>query len=435
MKKWPTPRAGNPGSRKPGTGGGGLERGSETAGLRELSLFSGAGGGLLGSMLLGWRTVAAVEIDPYCQRVLCARGGYMADTESDSGSELGGEHHEGRPLVGTSTDAGRGTGVGDSSERGGLDRRHQESGSEGVMEPFPVYSDIRDFHPVPGSCDIVTGGFPCQPFSQAGKRLGEDDPRNMWPHAVRVLRESGASLGFFENVPGLLSAHSELCPDCREPLELIEADIGCAYIDSDGELRGMLPIFWCEACQTLMDETAAIPDFYFGTVLGDLAEAGFDAEWCVLGADDVGAPHRRKRLWILAYRPGVRLEGSELQREWEPVNERSSDGRSPWWCDPADLPDTECGRFRRALLQMQEHGPIVQGPGQTRDAAFASDQPNDDWLLEPYVGRVAHGVASRVDRLRALGNGQVPQCMAAAFTYLAGQAGLLTWPVLELDSD
>ena len=228
------------------------------------------------------------------------------------------------------------------------------------------HSDVRDFHPVPGSCDIVTGGFPCQPFSQAGKQLGEDDPRNMWPHAVRVLRESGAPLGFFENVPGLLSSG------------------------------------------------------YFGTVLGDLVEAGFNAEWYVLGADDAGAPHRRKRLWIVAYaqgqpqRPGLREDEPGGQRRG-----RLGDTGSPWWCDPADVADPEqgvCGR------RPDESGRGPEGRATAGGASAGGEQ--DDWFLGPYVGRVAHGVASRVDRLRALGNGQVPQCMAAAFTYLARQIGL-----------
>jgi DNA (cytosine-5)-methyltransferase 1 len=280
--------------------------------MRELSLFTGSGGGLLGSLILGWEAVQFVEHDPYCQRVLAAR-----------------------------------------------------------FPDVPCHSDVRDFHPIPGSCDIVTGGFPCQPFSQAGKRLGEDDPRNMWPHAVRVLRESGAPLGFFENVPGLFSSG------------------------------------------------------YFGTVLGDLAEAGFDAEWCVLGADDVGAPHRRKRLWIMAYsrrsrdeperiagiirgaEGDVEGEGHQRERRRDPTG-----GEGPWWCDPADMGDAT-----RDGLEGISHD---AAGGQSGPVA-----PSGDWLAEPYVGRVAHGVASRVDRLRALGNGQVPQCMAAAFTYLAREAGIL----------
>lgn len=374
--------------------------------MRELSLFTGAGGGLLGSLILGWRTVAAVEIDPYCQRVLCARGGYVADAEHV-----------------------RCDGCGVSAE--------QDGGTAGATPPiregFPVYPDVRTFHPVPGSCDIVTGGFPCQPFSQAGKRLGEDDPRNMWPHAVRVLRESGAPLGFFENVPGLLSSG------------------------------------------------------YFGTVLGDLAEAGFDAEWCVLGADDVGAPHRRKRLWILAYRgssdagsgagqlqgeeshdgqpslvlsdAGGRSGSPEAGMYHEPSGEladaereqlegignaaglegrHDGSGSSPWWCDPADVGDT-AGEQDDAKRDGPGRPCEQQGraAGSGAEAARPQDReasndcacgPDDDpWLAEPYVGRVATGVASRVDRLRALGNGQVPQTMAAAFTYLARDAGLPGW--------
>ena len=319
--------------------------------MRELSLFTGAGGGLLGSLILGWHTVAAVEWDTYCQRVLCARGGYMAD--ADTGVW-------GRRLPAEQDDGG------------------EYSPEEGSR--FPVHGDIRTFHPVPESCDIVTGGFPCQPFSQAGKRLGEDDPRNMWPHAVRVLVESGAPLGFFENVPGLLSSG------------------------------------------------------YFGTVLGDLAEAGFDAEWCVLGADDVGAPHRRKRLWILAYSPSNLRRASGYQgrlapdgsgdrgvgqadaegfaqrtglREDEPRGEwrgRSGDTGGPWWCDPADVGDpgeSLCGR-----------GPHQSGRGPERRTpprwSGKGVTTGDQWLSEPYVGRVADVLAAWVDLTGAIERKDVP---------------------------
>ena len=206
--------------------------------MRELSLFTGAGGGLLGSLILGFRTVAAVEYDPYCQRLLCARGGYMADADSGRLSER--EELDG----------------GAAQDTADWDSCGQHAGGCGGPERFPIHPDVRTFHPVPGSCDIVTGGFPCQPHSQAGKRLGGLDSRDLWPDTLRILRESDAPLGFFENVPGLLTSR-----------------------DADG--RSM-----------------------FGGILGDLSEAGFDAEWCVLGADDVGAPHRRKRLWILAVAHG-----------------------------------------------------------------------------------------------------------------------------------
>lgn len=164
--------------------------------MNELALFAGAGGGLLASRwLLNWRTVCAVEIDPYRQAVLLARQ------------------------------------------------------ADGLLDPFPIWPDVRDFdgRPWRGIVDVVTAGFPCQPFSVAGRRRGADDERNRWPDTIRVLREVRPRFALLENVPGLL-AHE-----------------------------------------------------YIRTIFGDLAEAGFDAEWCVLGADDVGAPHRRKRLWILAY--------------------------------------------------------------------------------------------------------------------------------------
>ena len=280
---------------------------------------------------------------------------------------------------------------------------HSDTGAVRDAARFPVYSDIRDFHPVPGSCDIVTGGFPCQPFSQAGKRLGEDDPRNMWPHAVRVLVESGAPLGFFENVPGLLSSG------------------------------------------------------YFGTVLGDLAEAGFDAEWCVLGADDVGAPHRRKRLWILAYRDGasagvrpgaVGEEARTAGRDTAfdvPSGRGEVSGGSPWHIDPADVGHADAAG-------PQGHGRPVERAGECTAAEAGAEQGRGvcAGIAQSRLGFLAHGLASglggrvprvavgvpeRVNRLRALGNGQVPLTMVAAWTLLADAAGILTWPVLELDSD
>jgi DNA (cytosine-5)-methyltransferase 1 len=289
-----------------------------------------------------------------------------------------------------------------------------------------MYGDVRTFDATAwrGKVGIVTGGFPCQPHSQAGKRLGGKDDRDLWPDTVRILRESRAPLGFFENVPGLLTSR-----------------------DADG-----YPMF--------------------GRILGDLSEAGFDAEWCVLGADDVGAPHRRKRLWLLAHRQGF--------TEWpglcagEPSEERRGrlgDGGSPWAIDPADIPDRDrAGREERRRTEPSEpkHSAAEYGgeelgdarsclcnrrtlesrrEAQERTTAWRSGEGEprcelvaDPWLAEPcvdgmadgladWVGgripRVAVGVPARVDRLRALGNGQVPITMAAAFTLLARRAGVL----------
>lgn len=165
-------------------------------GLREVSLFSGAGGGVLASKLLGWRTLAYVEWDEYCQAILRAR---IAD---------------------------------------------------GFLDDAPIYGDVGtvDGTLFRGEVDIIAAGPPCQAFSLAGKQLADQDGRNRWPDTIRVIREAEPPLAFIENVPGLLAG-------------------------SHG---------------------------YFGVLMKDLHDAGYDAVWSCLPAAAVGAPHRRDRLWILA---------------------------------------------------------------------------------------------------------------------------------------
>jgi len=104
--------------------------------------------------------------------------------------------------------------------------------------------------------DVVSAGFPCQPFSVAGKQKGEGDERNMWPATIEIIKRVRPRYCLLENVPGLLS---------------IQVDDG-----TDDARR------------------------YYGDILRDLAEAGYDAEWQVLSAADVGARHKRARLWIRA---------------------------------------------------------------------------------------------------------------------------------------
>ena len=240
--------------------------------MNELALFAGAGGGVLAGKMLGWRTVCAVELDDYARRVLIAR---------------------------------------------------QDDGS---LDPFPIWDDIRTFdgRPWSGLVDVVSGGFPCQDISVAGKGAGLDGVRSgLWSEFARIIREVRPQFVLVENSPALTS-------------------------------RGL------------------------GRVLGDLATLGYDAEWGVLGADAVGAPHRRERIWIVA---------------------ADADGlRQP---QPQGL---ERDKRRRACDGSREDG-----------AAW--------WATEPDVGRVAHGVAARVDRLQCLGNGQVPQCAAEAWRQLVARGG------------
>ena len=335
--------------------------------MHELSLFSGAGGGLLGTKLLGWRAVGYVERDAYCQAILEARI------------------------------------------------------RDGLLDHAPIFGDIRAFlrdgwaDRYRGLVDVVTAGFPCQPFSVAGRRKACGDERNLWPETAAVLERVQPAFALLENVPGLLSARSV-----------------------DGHR-------------------------YFGNVLGDLAALGFDAEWCVLGADDVGAPHRRKRLWILAYaaRPGAQVRAGEaglrqlaaaerggtqgalpdakrdavrLQRK-RLGQQRGEPGEAVARNNGADGSVADADGWRCEVGRLEEHGDQLGESGGEPDGCGARGRRDGEsaggwWECDPadegpgaesFVGRVAHGVAHLVDRLRAIGNGQVPQCVVAAWRELYGR--------------
>ena len=153
--------------------------------LRELALFAGAGGGILGSILLGFRVVCAVEIDPYCREVLL---------------------------------------------------RRQE---EGHLEAFPIWDDVRSFDGKAwrGRVDIISLGPPCQGWSVAGKQAGVDDERNLWPEAYRVIQEVNPGYILFENVPGIRTYLPVVIRDLRRagyaverPLTVAAAALGAGHI-------------------------------------------------------------------------------------------------------------------------------------------------------------------------------------------------------------
>jgi DNA (cytosine-5)-methyltransferase 1 len=266
--------------------------------VNELALFAGAGGGILGGKLLGWRTVCAVEWDAYARDVLVARQ------------------------------------------------------NDGCLEPFPIWDDVQTFdgHPWRGRVDVVSGGFPCQDISAAGKGAGITGARSgMWSHMARIIGEVRPRFVFVENSPVLTS-------------------------------RGL------------------------GTVLGNLAALGYDAKWGVLGACHAGAPHKRERIWIVA---------DAMQSDVEPKNH----GRSEYQSHDRikiravidsmgqDVADTSCKLRERDRCR----------PGET---GRGEPSVSDWWESEPDVDRVAYGVAARVDRLRCIGNGQVPAVAALAWRKL-----------------
>ncbi len=304
--------------------------------MRHGSLFAGIGGFDLGFQRAGIETVWQVEIDDYCRKVLA-------------------QHFP-------------------EAER---------------------FSDIRDcgahnLKPV----DIISGGFPCQDISVAGKQVGITGSRSgLWSEMHRIISELRPRFAVIENVPNL-------------------ARLG------------------------------------LDRVLADLASIGYDAEWQCISANDVGAPHLRRRIWIVAYpqrsekwderevfedgtgsgrqnNEGQRTNANHSRPGGEDVAytsaiRRESDGElatrqhsRPEQARPypeqggKNVAYTESGNVTRVLSV--PGGESRKGSGGETDRGYSGDRIGDWWSTEPDVGRVAHGIPSRVDRLKGLGNAIIPQ--------------------------
>ena len=161
-----------------------------------------------------------------------------------------------------------------------------------------------------------------------------------------------------------------------------------------------------------------------GRVLGDLATMGFDARWGVLGAADIGANHQRDRIWIVAKSNGKPITPSppptlaHANSTYEQRNERTERTQT----EHADIDSTgQLAYTERKRLQGQreyEQSMRAKAYGRRKTTWLIDGCSSDFWKVEPRVGRVADGVAARVDRLKAIGNGQVPLCAATAWRIL-----------------
>ena len=165
-----------------------------------------------------------------------------------------------------------------------------------------------------------------------------------------------------------------------------------------------------------------------GTVLGDLAELGFDARWGVLGANSVGAPHQRERIWIYGSHPSSQRWNNRVadwqkrqflrNKNWNASKNKSE--REGWFSWVGQVgSDVANATSQRQQGQRQHEQPFntkknCEGKANYVESIGRSEQ----WATEPNVGRVADGVAARVDRLKAIGNGQVPLCAATAWRIL-----------------
>lgn len=228
---------------------------------------------------------------------------------------------------------------------------------------IPVYDDVRGLtaarlgadgvHP-----DVITGGFPCQDISLAGKGAGLSGERSgLWFEFRRLIAEICPAWVIIENVSALRS-------------------------------RGL------------------------DAVLGSLAEIGYDAEWHCIPAAAVGAPHRRDRIWIVAYpagqpEPEPRHQAKTISDQRDARLDLSGGcSRQPDRTPDQNVAYTDESRLQRRLRAILSECSRERAIGESGSSIGCAA---DHWLVEPDVGRVADGVPNRVDRLRSLGNALVPQ--------------------------
>ena len=210
-----------------------------------------------------------------------------------------------------------------------------------------------------GYVDLIAGGFPCQDVSNAGQKAGikEGTRSGLWSEFHRIIRELRPRYVLVENVSGLLA-------------------------------RGM------------------------GRVLGDLSTIGYDAEWEVLSAADVGAPHLRKRVFIVADAQGSGLQGGNQALACNSQTGRGRQSQSARGIarKQEDVADAQRERSQGRVYRRSDSGrENLEGYAGCSGTAYGQQRENW-WTTEPDVGRVAHGVPQRVDRLKGLGNAVVPQC-------------------------
>ena len=318
-----------------------------------LDLFSGIGGFALAAKWNGYRTVGFCDNEPYAQAVL---------------------------------------------------KKH--------WPEVPCHKDIREVRgDLYAGVTLLTGGFPCQPFSVAGKQRGKDDNRYLWPEMLRVIREARPAWIIGENVAGIVNLALD-------------------------------------------------------TVCADLEAEGYEVEPVIIPACAVDAPHRRDRVWIIARNVGDPkshgfasskecgglLDQSEKQRgkvkEWKfagaggssadvadsiSLSDRSAHGGKEWGC-VRGRKDEDISQRNEMGSNSSDSSENVADAEQSRRQGWVQGGANEErkdfqghagcccaargesreavWPTEPNVGRVAHGVPNRVAKLRGLGNAIVPQVAA-----------------------
>ena len=230
-------------------------------------------------------------------------------------------------------------------ERAGMECRWQveidDYASRVLAKHWPHvqrWGDVRTFPPGPADewrVDLICAGVPGQPVSHAGKQKGVDDERWMWGEALRVVADIQPAFFVAEN-----------------PIGILNHDGGRAF-------RG---------------------------VLGALSSVGYVCEWHVIAASDLGAPHRRERVWLVAHADSLSCTEGQSRRA------------------ARGLPTASAGSQGR-----EDQGETWSVFRCIREDDGSRKEVSGWWNAEPKVGRLAHGIPDRVDRLRCLGNAVVPQ--------------------------
>ena len=315
--------------------------------MNHLDLFSGIGGFALALEKVGFKTVGFCEVDPYCRLLL---------QKHWKGVTI---HHDIKKLE-----------------------------AKDIKEPI----------------DILTGGFPCQPYSVAGKQKGTDDNRYLWPDMFRVIKEIKPTFVVAENVRGIVNIQD-----------------------------GMV----------------------FETVCSDLESEGFEIQPFIIPAAGVGAPHKRERVWIVGYSKHNGSLTSKIRRGNQKVDARAQERqnqaiesqrtsrsnnneimensrrtlRQGAKFDKENANESKqenANKFERSSSTPEHHVANTKGvhvQGQQDRSGQEQSRRESWWEFEPNVGRVANGVPGRVHRLKGLGNSIVPQ--------IAEEIGKAIWKTLN----
>jgi len=289
--------------------------------MNHLDLFSGIGGFSLGLEKVGFKTIAFCEREEYCRMLL---------------------------------------------------QKHWK----GVK----IYNDIKKLEAkdIKEPVDILTGGFPCQPYSVAGKQKGTNDDRYLWPEMFRVIKEVKPTFIIAENVRGLINIQD-----------------------------GMV----------------------FETVCSDLESEGFEIQTFIIPAAGVGAPHKRERVWIVGYSKYNGSLTSKIKRRNDKINDRAEEGenttlepeRTSRSGNNVTMENSGCELYERSSIRGKDEDETRKEI--TNQHQRSSSTSWRSWEFEPDVGRVANGVPGRAHRLRGLGNAIIPK--------IAEEIGRSIWKITK----